>query len=329
MHKVSVIVPVYNCEAYIERCVKSLLNQRYSLYEIILINDGSVDNSPEICQRLEEENETVHLISQENKGVSCARNAGIDYATGEYLIFCDGDDYVRPDYTETLVKGIEDADIAACGYVREGKDSKEFLISNPVDIHEFYYHVLCTPYITGACWNKIFRRSLIGDDRFQEGLSIGEDMLFVIRYLNHCKKVHYISDACYVYVLNQDSALQQTYKKKTLRRNVTDNIKAANLIKGSYKGDDNYIRDCIGYRIIRSNLWVYFQMVISSEYVSEYGKLIKKNFRRYHKYYKKIKSKRDLQNLAILGIRISPRLFFFMALVGKRILGDRIQKYLV
>lgn len=329
MEKVSVIVPVYNCEKYIERCINSLLAQSYKVHEIILVNDGSVDDSLTVCKSFEEKFDNVIVLSQENKGVSCARNLGIEYATGDYLIFCDGDDYVKEDYVEKLVCAIEHVDIAACGYIREGECSKDFQLLNDVDVHQFYYHILCTPYITGACWNKIFRRELIGKLRFQPGLSIGEDMLFVFQYLQNCKTIKYTKDLCYVYVLNQDSALQQTYKKKKLRKNVADNIKAAKQIKASYKGNDSYIQDCIGYRIVRSNLWVYFQMVISSEYVKQYGKMIQKNFKENAKSYKRIRTGSKLQDLAITGIKLSPRLFFTFALIGKRILGKRINKYLV
>lgn len=329
MQTVSVIVPVYNCEKYIERCVNSLLAQSRKIDEIILVNDGSVDKSLSICKKLKDEHDNILLLSQENSGVSVARNQGIERATSDYLIFCDGDDYVREDYVEKLLLAIEGVDIAACGYIRESESQKLFQLSVCRDLDQFYYHVLCTPYITGACWNKIFRRDLIGSLRFRQGLSIGEDMLFVVQYLQNCRSVRYIKDPCYIYVLNQDSALQQTYKKKKLRKNADDNIKAANQIKASYRGNHIFIRDCISYRIIRSNLWVYFQMVMSSEYVREYGKTIQKNFKENYKSYKKVRNKKSLQDMAILGIMLSPGLFFYVALLGKKILGDKINKYLV
>lgn len=137
MCKVSVIVPVYNCEKYIERCIKSILAQTYSEYELILIDDGSTDNSAEICDRYAEVDACIQVIHQSNSGVSAARNNGVQKATGEYVTFVDSDDWITPDYLETMVTACmdHDAQVVICGYVTARSE-------NDVAVDETGYSVM-------------------------------------------------------------------------------------------------------------------------------------------------------------------------------------------
>ena len=116
MKLISVIVPVYNTEKYIEKCVMSILNQTYKNLEIILIDDGSTDNSPQICDSLAEKDNRITVIHQPNGGVSSARNIGLDNTHGDYITFVDSDDYIEPNMIEFLSENIGDTNIAMCGY---------------------------------------------------------------------------------------------------------------------------------------------------------------------------------------------------------------------
>lgn len=331
MDDVSVIIPIYNCEKYLSRCINSLLSQKYKVREICLVNDGSTDGSLSICEKFSRENSNIILISQENKGVSAARNAGLMATHSEYVIFCDADDYVREDYVEKLVQNVKNTDIVACGYVRErGEDRVLYQLSSvDMTMQQFIYYSICTPYVSGACWNKIFRRDLIGTLRFDETLSIGEDMLFLFNYLQKCKKVKYISDACYIYVLNVNSALQENYSNKELGRKVCDNIYAAEKIQQSYCGKDSYIERCISYRTIRSNMWVYFQMVKCTTYVSQYADMIKENLKMNKKNYRLLHAGSLLQDISVILVSVCPKLFFKIANIGVKLFPKMINKYLV
>ena len=133
MPKVSIIIPVFNVENYLERCLKSVIAQTFKDIEIIIINDGSIDKSLEICKKFAESDKRIILINQKNSGVSAARNTGIDIATGKYLSFVDSDDFITPDMIEFLLTNLEehDADISSCGmydcYIQNNKIQEKTL----------------------------------------------------------------------------------------------------------------------------------------------------------------------------------------------------------
>lgn len=327
---VSVIVPIHNSGKYLDRCLYSLVSQTQKINELILVDDGSTDDSLSICREFQKLHDNIHIITQKKSGVSTARNSGLEFAHSDYIMFCDSDDYVMPDYVECLFGAIQNADIAACGYIRKREREIVYqLMENHLSKEQFIFHTLCTPYISGACWNKIFRRRLIAELRFDETLSIGEDMLFVFSYLQKCKSVAYVIKPCYVYVMNTGSALQKNYSEKMLSNTVIDNINAANKIYHSYSGNNKYISKCISYRIVRSSLWVFFQMVICSDYRKEYGKIIQKNFKMNLKNYKEFNCGTAIQNISVQLIFCFPYLFYLTSSLGIKIFPKVITKYLV
>ena len=328
---VSVIIPLYNGELFIERCVNSLVKQTYQKIEIIIINDGSLDNSGKISDRLSLRDSRISVIHQVNKGVSFARNKGLKAAKGELIVFCDADDYVHEQYIEKLVEASEDADFVACGYLRTKPDqtSIEYVLNEVTSKETFSYHMLCTPYITGACWNKIFKKSILEDDCFDETLSIGEDMLFVATYLKKCKTVKYIGEALYVYCLNINSALQNNYTKKKLNKNVESNIEAAFKIERVLRGESVAIDSYLAYRIVRSNLWVMFQMISCSEYKKDLGVRIRNNLRRFYKEYVSVKQGGLFQKIAVILTAISPKVIYVLGTIVNRIRPQIFSKQLV
>lgn len=195
---VSVIVPIYNGEQYINSCVKSVLKQTYTDYELILIDDGSEDRSREICERLCEKDKRIRLILQEHKGVSAARNTGIDASTGKYLFFLDSDDIIHPQLLEALCNLQEryqtmiatvslyyaeaDKFQKPVGWKYEDIDTIEsfYLKSGDAKKHQFFTHKKTMLYAIGG---KLILRATVNSQRFDEELTHGEDTRFVYQLL--------------------------------------------------------------------------------------------------------------------------------------------------
>lgn len=186
--KISVIVPVYNAEKTLKRCVDALLKQTYQNIEIILVDDGSKDRSLEICQQYAEQDNRVKVIHKPNGGVSSARNAGLDVADGEFIMFCDSDDWAEPEWCEELISHYEPGCLVMCQYyVEQAPETLELdgLKVNTVTRFaqsDFYNLKMDGVFVP---WNKIYLRAVVEENalRFDEKLTNGEDMLFNAEYL--------------------------------------------------------------------------------------------------------------------------------------------------
>lgn len=214
---VSVIIPAYNAEKYIIRCIDSVRNQTYDKLEIIIINDGSTDNTLHILRKVEKEDKRIIIYNKENEGVSRARNIGLSIAKGRYVYFIDSDDYLDKTAIEKLYVAINDnnADMSICGFnvVYENEIKKvsfirkrnvcvidEYLIEMSKKLYSVYY---------GALWNKLYDASIIREHaiRFKEDVSYGEDMLFNIDCLKHTYKVGIIDECLYSYYQENECSL--------------------------------------------------------------------------------------------------------------------------
>lgn len=207
MKKVSIVIPVYNTEKYIEKCVNSVLAQSYQEIEIILVDDGSTDTSPKICDRLANNNEVIKVIHTNNQGVACARNVGIESSSGEYTQFVDSDDYIDSDMTEYLVKNFEkeDVDIVLCGYKREYQEKSERVtpekyVGTVLGLDEMLGYWLLDPIVGSPC-NKLFLKEIIDSKniRFHEGMNYAEDYCFCMDYMRYVNRISILSDAKYHY----------------------------------------------------------------------------------------------------------------------------------
>lgn len=206
MKKISIIVPVYNVEKYVEKCIQSLINQSYKNIEIILVDDGSNDRSNKILDEYAKVDSRILTIHQKNKGVSAARNAGLKVATGEYVGFVDPDDYVDYQMYETMLKKIElnMSDLAVCGFskVTELSDKEEIFeikdeLLSPKKCVEDLFDFRGGYAIKPSVWNKLFRRDKIGDLKFDENIGISEDLKFVVQYILKCNSIVYVKQAFY------------------------------------------------------------------------------------------------------------------------------------
>lgn len=208
MDKITVVVPVYNQEKFLDECVLSIMNQTYKNLEIILVDDGSTDNSPEICNYYEKLDKRIKVIHKENGGLSSARNAALDIAKGKYIMFCDSDDYYLPNSCELLLNEMikRKADYVVGNYIncdKEGvlwnkpvfdqKEYKSFRLS--INDYKKSFYIM-----SSSVCNKMFRRSFLKKNnmRFIEGVP-AEDAIFTTYCFIKSTKTYYIKDIMYVY----------------------------------------------------------------------------------------------------------------------------------
>lgn len=223
MEKISIIIPVYNVkEIFFKKCIESLINQTVSNIEIILINDGSTNNSPQLCDQYAKKDSRIKVFHQQNQGVSVARNKGIDEATGEWITFVDPDDWVEIDMCEKLIGNLKDKNcdilIFSCFEVYENKINK--ILWNNKKIYNFTqnehemlqnnilnYNENFMPSYFGAVWGNLYRRKFINDNkiRFIPGLTKAQDTVFNLYALEYAKKIKYLNEAMYYYRHNESS----------------------------------------------------------------------------------------------------------------------------
>lgn len=206
---VSVVVPIYNTEKYVERAVSSICNQLYKNIEILLINDGSPDNAESVCKKLVNKDQRIHYYYQDNKGVAAARNLGIKNANGKYILFCDSDDEWDTQLLKSVVPIMEEND--SIDMVRYGFVSKDqkFFADDQLAEGEYTQKDLLIEYFSdnriyrnmSSCCVGIYRTDLIGkqDLRFDERLKHGEDGKFVIQYAQCCRKIQVVEQYLYIY----------------------------------------------------------------------------------------------------------------------------------
>ncbi len=221
--KLSVIIPVYNTEKYLKRCLDSIVTQSYRNLEIILVDDGSTDNSLQICNSYAKQDSRITVIHKENGGVSSARNTGMKVATGEYIIFCDSDDFLGKKAYETVISlsAQDSADIAIFGMAHENKHG-EFIpycqsgIKCQFSQSEMIKNLLENRFYTCSMNDKVFRRELLTGIKWDEKISHNEDLLFLYQVMKKCEKASYISEAYYFYCANDGSAVHSKFSHKKM-----------------------------------------------------------------------------------------------------------------
>lgn len=276
--KISVIIPVYNCEKYLQDCLKSVIDQTYKDLEIIIIDDGSTDNSGTICDQFAKQDSRIQVIHQENKGVSASRNIGILQMSGELVSFIDADDTLDPDMYEFLCSLMNDhnADIAHCGYrhvvgeeIRLVHDSRQIFSQNS---EEALTCLIGARLFVGSLWNKLYKAKLIKDLTFDEDIKINEDILFNFQVFSRADKIVFADYTKYNYIAHRDSSA--CFVTPDLKKS-SDACKVNRYIYEHSGGNsyitiaaERYIRSLSGYyrvcsvaqkkkekKIIRSTLW--------------------------------------------------------------------------
>lgn len=293
---ISIILPIYNVEKYLEKCIQSVIAQTYSNIEIILVNDGSKDNSLEICNQYAERDNRIVVLDKKNGGLSDARNAGAKIAKGEYFVFIDSDDYIHHQMIELLYKGIveKNAELAICDlqYVYEGKQverenekidiSKEIENITCFDRKKAIENILSENFIVyTVAWNKIYHRKLFNQIEYPFG-KIHEDEFTTYRLLYCAERIAYIHQPLYYYVQRQNSIMSENFSEKRFHKVEAHKQRADFLIEhGLYES-----------RAVK--LYFFSFIIFIEKYISVfpennkrfemYKKEFKKEFRTYKKY---------------------------------------------
>lgn len=211
MPEVSIIIPVYNAERWLRRCVDSILAQIYTDFELLLIDDGSTDRSGAICDEYTEKDSRIRVFHKLNGGVSSTRNLGIDYACGKWITFCDADDYVMPDWLANYNLSFNySQDLICQGAIIQhensqeltGVDKQQYFVDNIGDLAS----ILLKKSILGFVWNKLYRKNILAPQdsnslKFNPELAFMEDEDFNLRYLLRCKKGIITEKAAYCYII--------------------------------------------------------------------------------------------------------------------------------
>ncbi len=280
MPQISVIVPVYNVEKYLSRCIDSILNQTFSDFELILVDDGSPDQSGKICDEYALKDSRVKVIHKKNGGVSAARNTGIDEAVGEYIMFVDSDDYIDENMLSDMMihNGV---DAIFCGFTYVDKmgnkikkcSVKDFCaIEKPLFIEKHYMKCKKNYIISGPC-NKIFKTEVIkrNNVKFDETISICEDGSFVMNALQYCKTFSNIGASYYNYVQYGENTLMHKYNANA--------IESAEILYSAhinfFRGDKN--EDVLKLELNKDSLTLFmnfFSQIYSRSQMSNKDKYI-------------------------------------------------------
>lgn len=278
---VSVVVPAYNVENYIEQCALSVLNQSYPCCELIIIDDGSTDGTPQILDKLADRNDCIRVIHKENAGVSAARNTGIDMANGEYIVFVDGDDYLAPDFIEYMVGMAKKTGSEFClsqncfTHKNECKTEMEELdVLNPADATA----LLLSPIVIVGCWNKMFSRQLLINEqiRFATDLFYGEGLHFITTVAQRANCVAVGNQKVYYY--RRNNALSATTKFRI--ESVYNGEKSIDRIENELTVSGDNVRDMLLLHRAMYNIGAITKLLnnnVKEQYLSDYKRWLKFN----------------------------------------------------
>ncbi len=221
MDKISIIIPVYNAERFLDRCLGSVLGQTYENIEVIAVNDGSKDGSLAVLQAYAEKDNRIHIVDQENAGVATARNVGLANASGEHILFVDADDWIEPDMAESLLELLEgspEADIAVCAGDAAEHPGEVVHIAEPLaeiwtpDRHkkEFLTHQR----LQGMLWNKLIRASLFQGLSFDPTVGYGEDAQIMWKVLGRCRNIVLTNQVYYHHVIEPTSISNRSFSSR-------------------------------------------------------------------------------------------------------------------
>ena len=275
---IRIIVPVYNVEQYINNCVRSIVTQTYQKIEIILVDDGSTDKSGEMCDTLEKTDERIKAIHKENGGLSDARNAGIDIASGKYIMFVDSDDYI-PDYAVTYLYKLlkENSANISIGSLKMTKElnSEAKLTIGQTCIYgnkEAIGQLLYANLFSTSAPAKLYEKSLFDSIRFPVG-KLHEDLYTIYRVMNRAQKVAYGSEVVYFYYHRTGSITVSKFSEKRM-----DALDALNQLKFNINISEYGIQNAYSSQVLE-NIFSFFSTDITCEDMNKYGlwKMVKEN----------------------------------------------------
>ncbi|MCM1141034.1 MAG: glycosyltransferase [Muribaculum sp.] len=251
METVSILIPCFNVEQFLRKCVESICSQTYNSIQIVMIDDGSTDNTWQVMQKLVSSDTRIEIYHQENKGVAATRNALLSRIKGEYALFVDADDWIEPNMVEFLLDkiNVHKADVAICGMVKNdiivSSDYKENLLDRSETVEKFLLH----NELRGSLWNKLVKTSLFHNLSFDSSISYGEDALFCWQIFEKVDKVVLTDRQLYHYRMNDSSISHSKFGKQKLTgnevwRKITEDVELSwpiysEISKGRW-GMENY-----------------------------------------------------------------------------------------
>ncbi|MFC0476129.1 glycosyltransferase family 2 protein [Robertmurraya beringensis] len=289
--KVSVVVPVYNCELYLAYCLDSILSQTYKNIEVIVINDGSKDKSDEICREYQARDQRIKYEYQENQGPSSARNKGLQLASGDYIAFIDADDTVEKTYIQTLLENLQEnnSDLACCGYreinVKGSFLHTDFNFNHSLSLEEIMLMV-CSG-TGGVLWGKLYKSEIIKNNNIflDPNIFMSEDLVFVLEYISHCKRFSETKEFLYNYNRLNERSISSNFSNKYLNNSLAV-CKQIEHIFNSVKIDSSITRKVIAERIqstlikriearskttwIKKNVLVELKRLLLNDYVKQF-----------------------------------------------------------
>lgn len=235
---ISVILPIYRVENYLMQSIESLIKQSYKNIEIILVDDGSPDNCPDICDQYALADSRIKVLHKKNGGVSSARNAGLKASSGTFIYFMDPDDLLTPRFLEYMYQTMitEDCDMVVCAFTSDEQQFQRACSRNvlcektTIGKKELLKKIAFSTDIAGYTWNKLFKRSLIGELSFDESVHMNEDQLFTLQYASRVKKATLIQDSLYYYRVLDTSAMNQKWNDRKASAFITY-LKITKLLK--------------------------------------------------------------------------------------------------
>lgn len=311
---ISVVVPIYNVEKYLNRCIDSILSQTYSNLEIILVDDGSTDNSGIISDEYALFDSRVKVIHKKNGGLSDARNYGIKAAHGEYITFIDSDDYVRNDYVEVLYSLIQknnsEISVAICKKVYENNDQKSiYNVKKRIEITDNKFtmleHMLYQKLYDTYAWAKLYKLSLFNDVKFPKG-KLYEDLATIYKLILKSSKVSYINEEIYYYFIRNNSITNCEFNIKDMELiEISQKVMHELILIDQKNGLNDKLTNAAISKFLSSNFTIIKKIGFNKKYKSNTDLCIR-NIQKY----KKINVKSRLKNnIAIALFLINPRLF--------------------
>lgn len=313
---ISIIVPVFNSETTLEKCLNSLINQSYKNIEILVIDDGSTDKSAAIIKEMIQKDKRIHYFYQNNAGVSSARNYGLSLAKGEYIGFCDSDDWIELDMYEILLENLlnEKADVSIIQLYWDkingssempfGNDNSYYVFNKDEALIELNKGKL----FLGQLWNKIFRKEVIANVRFDEKIYICEDVLFLNMALNNSSTVVFQNTCKYHYIQTADSAMEREYNYKYWTRREA----YLKIVEMFVKEKKVFALPYVYKAIIEGDIQIAKKMFYSKCLDKNHYMILKNDMKNAFKYLNAIKDQVDLVTKIEVKIYDTGRLAFFL-----------------
>lgn len=268
---VSIIVPVYNVEKYIVACITSIQTQTYENLEIILVDDGTPDNSGKICDEFAQKDERIKVIHKTNGGLSSARNAGLDIATGDYIMFVDSDDYLSDNAVELLVRDSQkyDADFVqfflfhtSCTEYSMKHTDENYNVELITDIRQMYWKMFKTAGSGESACSKLYKKKLFDGLRFKEGI-IHEDVYFALSMIQKAKRALYLDASPYYYIVHPNSIITSSFTKKNLDSIWVLEARVREFNRLGFTDLENYAKEKHFFKLV--NLWCSAKQVNDKE----------------------------------------------------------------